>query len=277
MQLFLFAQRVMRYYRRPTRYSAILLAITTLLAGQLIVCSVKADTDLGHATPPKGYTAICAYGETCAVTKPSLVAFGSHGQYSYKLLKGAFQCSERSFNRKPNAISSATCSITKSSSTKSKTLHSISASTLADGVYTIVSRHSGKALELTPQGTLQQTPYNKQSSQHFTLSQRDNGYFTLSPVKGYALEVKDWQIDDGALVGLARESNSWNQQWKISDADKNYVSITSRFSGKSLDLLGLNTHTKAQVRLWTYWGGDNQQWQLIRINKTGDTGEAIEF
>jgi arabinan endo-1,5-alpha-L-arabinosidase len=49
------------------------------------------------------------------------------------------------------------------------------------------------------------------------------------------------------------------------------LAIASRFSGKALDLYGLNTNNGAQVQLWTYWGGKNQQWQLVPITPKKNT------
>ena len=227
------------------------------------------DIDLDEASTPKGYMAICAYGDSCAVTKPSLVAFGSEGKYAYKLLKGSFECSEKSFNRRPTSVKHATCSITKPKHAKAlptkKYSTPISATSLTTGFYAIVSVHSGKALEINPAGQLKQSAYKQHSSQHFMLTARSDGYFTISPVSNYALEVKDWGTQDGADILLAEQKDSWNQHWKISDIKPGILSITSRFNDKALDLIGLNTHNSTPVRLWTYWGGENQQWQLLPV------------
>ncbi len=220
----------------------------------------------GHAadnsTTPEGYVAICSYGQTCAVAKSSLVAFGSQGQYAYKILNGAFTCSERAFNRVADNTENATCSVAVKKVQKPPVFIQ-SAAELSDGAYAIISRHSGKALSLNAQGALQQAPYTGNAEQHFTIAKRKDGYFSITSHRQSALEIKDWQTSDGAQVTAGAVADSWNQHWLISDSDPNYVSIASRFSGKSLDLFGLNTNNSAQVRLWTYWGGNNQQWQLI--------------
>ena len=222
--------------------------------------------DAHHA--PKGYLSICTYGSSCAVTKPSLVAFGSHGDYAYRVINGSFLCSERTFNRAPSSPSAANCSVatTKASAPAApKTL----AADLSTGDYAIISRHSGKALELDAKGTFHQTPYIGKPSQHFSLVKREDGYFTIANAAGQSLEVEDWSTSDGAKIASTTPSESLNQQWSIEDADAGYLSIASRFSGKALDLFGMNTHNNAQVRLWTYWGGKNQQWQLIRLSDEG--------
>ncbi len=243
----------------------------TLLIASLSAQSAAAPqkTNLDEASTPKGYVAICAYGDACAVTKPSLVAFGAEGKYAYKLLKGSFECSEKSFNRRPASVKDATCSVTKPKNAKTlltqKNIAPVTAATLTTGFYAIVSVHSGKALEVNPAGQLKQSAYKQHSSQHFMLTARPDGYFTISPVSNYALEVKGWSTQDGAGILLAEEKDSWNQHWKISDVKPGILSITSRFNDKALDLIGLNTHNSTPVRLWTYWGGENQQWQFVPV------------
>ncbi|WP_054113349.1 RICIN domain-containing protein [Marinagarivorans algicola] len=231
-----------------------------------------------NGTAPEGYVAICSYGQACAVAKSSLVAFGSQGQYAYKILNGAFTCSERAFNRVASDTENATCSVAVKKTQKAHTFIQ-SAAELSDGTYAIISRHSAKALFLNAQGMLQQAPYTGSAEQHFTITKRKDGYFSITSHHNSALEIKDWQTSDGAQVTAGTVADSWNQQWLISDSDPNYVSIASRFNGKSLDLFGLNTHNSAQVRLWTYWGGNNQQWQLVPANTAtqSSSSQAVNF
>lgn len=226
---------------------------------------------MNSANSPKGYTVICDYGQTCAVAKPNLVAFGHRGQYAFKIMNGAFLCNERAFNRTNfsslnndanNASSQPSCSVAVK--IYRQNINAVqSASELTDGAYAIISRHSQKALTLSKTGELQQAPYTGAANQHFIITKRNDGYFAIAAKNKKALEIKDWQTDDGAQITTGIAADSWNQHWLISDSDTHYVSIASRFNGKSLDLFELNTNNSAQVRLWTYWGGNNQQWQLI--------------
>lgn len=223
-------------------------------------------------TTPKGYQPICRYGETCAVAKPTLVAFGSHGQFSYKLLRGAFECSERAFNRNPLNTDATSCSIAEQRTDNAlKKVALTSAADLKPGKYALLSRHSSKALTLGDEGITQQA-YKKAGNQHFDLSLNADGYLQVAAGEE-VLSVEGWEINDGASVTMGAADDSWNQHWAIEDArDKGYFVIKSRFNGKSLDVVGLNTHSSAQVRLWTYWGGKNQQWKLIPVKTaTGKT------
>lgn len=234
--------------------------------------SAPAPITLGSANTPEGFATICAYNQTCALTKPNLVAFGHQGQYVYKIIRGGFVCNERAFNRTMNNPSLASCSVSApKAASKTATLEATatSANNLTGGIFAIVSRSSGEALALAANGQLQQAPYTGDASQQFTLQKREDGYFTITSHQTTALEIKDWQLDDGAQVALGQSANSWNQHWLITETDPNFIAITSRFNEKSLDIMRLNTHNKAKIRLWTYWGGDNQQWQLIPVNPQG--------
>ena len=266
-------------------YNLDVIMLRYCLSTGLLACSTLSLAESNNA--PAGYTAICTYGQTCAVTKPSLVAFGSQGQYIYKIIGGTFACSERAFNRPPSNTQTATCSVASAAKTTAPLSHVKSSADLQNGIYAIVSRLSGKALELGDNGQLRQAPYNAASKQHFALQKQKDGYYTItsqyagsnskSPLK--TLAVKDWQTNDGAGVTTADSSQSWDQHWKITDAEPGFLAIASRFSGKTLDLYGLNTNNGAQVQLWTYWGGKNQQWQLVPITplKTTPTTKSVVF
>jgi hypothetical protein len=227
-------------------------------------------------SPPKGYITICHYNKSCALAKPSLVAFGSHGQYAYKLISGSFLCSERTFNRAPISVEAANCSVAVTKGTaESKGSAIQSVADIKNGTYAIISRLSGKALEVTDSGLLRQSPYAGKLAQQFTISSNNDGFIEITASDGKAFEVKDWQVADGAKILTAVKVDSWGQQWRLENATAGYFTITSRFNSKALDLFGMNTNTGAEIRLWTYWGGENQHWQLIAIDPTKRT--AIEF
>ena len=251
-----------QYFTKMAFYSALFL---------IVLSAISNAQAKNPKHSPRGYMAICDYGEPCTVAQPSLVAFGHNSQFVFKILNGNFVCSESTFNRanfvnKSNASSQPHCSITLKP-TEQDNDSVASSSPLTDGVYAIVSRYSKQALSIAPAGQLQQTPYTADASQHFIITQRNDGYFSVGTLAKSdktlqkALEVKDWQTEDGAQVALNKVADSWSQHWEIKYTDAQYVAITSRFNGKALDLLELSTG--APIRLWTYWGGDNQQWQLI--------------
>lgn len=238
------------------------------LSAALLACAAQAAENT-----PKGYLEICRYNQTCALIKPSLVAFGGQGEFVYKIMRGAFECSERSFNRLPKAGDSASysCSIAVK---RDETSDAQASKQFKDGQYIIRSRLSGKVLSIDPAGNIKQADYSAEPHQHFLLKKRSDGYFTLQAANSGSLTLANWQLNDGALVTTEGGNDQWNQQWQLRLADEGYVAIVSRYSGKALDLVDLNKHNSAKIRLWTYWGGDNQQWQLVPVD---DFGNQVAF
>ncbi|PRX19735.1 pectate lyase C [Orenia metallireducens] len=58
-------------------------------------------------------------------------------------------------------------------------------------------------------------------------------------------------------VGFAKSVDAF-------DSD-NYYSIIARHSGKGLEVYNFSTENGANINQWDYWGGDNQQWQIIDL------------
>ena len=255
-----------------------------LLSIMLLIISTQSMAAAPNPNTPEGYNTICSYGNTCMLSKTNLVAFGNQGQYVYKVLNGSFACNEKTFNKPTLDAALATCSIKSIPHTASpiKALNKHQNMNIADGSYAIVSRHSGKALTLNENNKLQQTLFDGKTNhnQYFELKKNKDGYFTLKVVSRKTttyLTVKNWQTSDGTELILSERSNSWNQEWQLNHTTEGYFTIVSRFNNKALDILGLNTHNNAKLQLWTYWGGNNQQWQLIPLKTTNDTKNHFEF
>ena len=47
-----------------------------------------------------------------------------------------------------------------------------------------------------------------------------------------------------------------------------YYKIANKLSGKVLDVTNLSTSDGALIQQWDWWGGDNQQWQLVPVDST---------
>lgn len=239
---------------------------------------------------PDGYNLLCQQGETCSLAAPALVAFGSRELFVYKVLSGNFSCSAATFGRNPaadTAIDSPakSCSIPAAKQHKIKATAGSSSSSSSSGLplvnkalnngrYVIISRFSGKALEITGQAPnessqLVQNPYVGNPSQLWDVTLLGNGYYSVkSALNGKSLGIADWSANEGAKVSPIPWLDTLNQHWTISSLGGGSFSIVSRFSGKSLDVVELNTRDQAPVRLWTYWGGDNQQWQFASPKPT---------
>lgn len=250
------------------------MSIRLMLATLATLVSVAAAA---NEVKPEGYQKLCSQGETCALPAANLVAFGGAGAFVYKVQAGTFSCDAHAFGRDPAPNQPKTCSIppirpkvTKvirqgSSSSSSSGLPVVTATTLPAGRYAIVSRRSGKALEINADGQIVQNQLNNTAPQMWDISAVAGGYYAIKSVKtGLILTLADWQTEEGARISQSAWMDAHSQHWNLSSTGNNSFSLVSRFNGKALDVVALNTQDQAPVRLWTYWGGDNQQWQFVK-------------
>ena len=84
-----------------------------------------------------------------------------------------------------------------------------SATTLPAGRYAIVSRRSGKALEINGEGQIVQNQLNSSAPQLWDISLVAGGYYAIKSVKtGLTLTLADWQtgkvLASANLAGLMR-------------------------------------------------------------------------
>lgn len=132
--------------------------------------------------------------------------------------------------------------------------------------YSIISRHSGKALDvyygLADNGTnVLQYTYNAYENQKWYITKLDNGYYTIkSKVSGKVLDVEGGSTADGANIQQWEYGGGYNQEWSIEDIGGGYYVIYNRNSGKCIDVDGASTADNANIHQWTYGGGYNQQW-----------------
>jgi hypothetical protein len=254
------------------------LELVMLIRFVLATLAAASSVAWSNEIKPEGYLKLCAQGETCALPAPNMVAFGGAGAFVYKVQAGTFICDLHAFGRDPAPNQTKTCSIppvrakitkitSAGSSSSSSGLPVVTATTLAPGRYAIVSRRSGKALEINANGQIVQNQLNSSAPQLWDITSVPGGYYAVKSVKtGLTLTLADWHAGEGAQINQAEWMDAHSQHWNLSSTGNSSFSIVSRFSGKALDVVALNTQDQAPVRLWTYWGGDNQQWQFVKVN-----------
>src|SRR5689334_14144720 len=85
--------------------------------------------------------------------------------------------------------------------------------------YVLVSRHSGKALEIAngqDGAALTQQASSSVTRQHFRLADSDSGYVRLiNRHSNKALDVWEWSTADGGRISQFSDLNGWNQQWQL--------------------------------------------------------------
>ncbi|WP_157631861.1 RICIN domain-containing protein [Catelliglobosispora koreensis] len=140
--------------------------------------------------------------------------------------------------------------------------------------YQLVSRHSGKAIDIEGSSTsdgarvIQWSRGSGQNQQFQFVSSGDGYYRIVARHSGKALDVYGWNASNGAEIRQWADANGTNQQWRPVDRGGGYYSFVNRFSGKALDLWGWSTADGAPLSQYDNTGGVNQQWQLVTAGGT---------
>ncbi len=238
-----------------------------------------AVTSASQGAAPEGFTTICTLDESCAVETSTLVAFGQQDRFVYRTLSGNFVCNGKTFGLDLKATTEGACLVldpsllaqSSSSSSSGVPLEAVAGKRLQPGTYAIVSRSSGKALAVDGGSTddgavLVQQNFTESPHQLWQIDDLGNGYYSIKAMhSGKTLETQDLSTRDGAKLQQLPWMNSWDQHWIIQPLNGGFFRIGSRYSNQTLDVYEMNQRDNGPVCLWTFWGGDNQQWRLIEI------------
>lgn len=138
--------------------------------------------------------------------------------------------------------------------------------------YVLVSRNSGKALDLYGSATndgarITQWTRNNGANQQWQFVDSGGGYYRLkSRHSGKVLDVHNWSTADGGAIVQWSDLNGTNQQFRLADSDGGHVRLISRHSGKAVEVQGASTADGGNIVQYTDWNGANQQWQLVRAD-----------
>lgn len=234
-----------------------------------------------HASAPEGFTTICTLDESCAVDASTLVAFGHEDTFSYRTLSGNFVCNGSTFGIVGKTNPAATCmtldsaALTSSSSSSSSGVSNPSneavSGLLPTGLYAIVSRSSGKALAIAEGSSadgalLVQEDFSSEPHQLWRIEDLGNGYHSITAHhSNKTMDLQDFTNKDGVKLQQNPWMNSWDQHWVIQKLNGGYFRINARQSNQTLDVYEMNRKNGGPVCLWTYWGGDNQQWRILPV------------
>ena len=143
--------------------------------------------------------------------------------------------------------------------------------------YQLISRHSGKAIDVEAKSTadgarvVQWTPNSGQNQQFRFVPSGDGYYRIMARHSGKVLDVFEWNPNDGAEIRQWPDLNGTNQQFRVVDSAGGYVRFINRFSGKALDVWEWSTADGGRISQFTDLDGFNQQFQLVRVGG-GDNG-----
>jgi endoglucanase len=140
---------------------------------------------------------------------------------------------------------------------------------VANGIYKVIARHSGKALDVVGGGTadgtnVDQWTYNGGNNQLWAITHLGNNEYEIVNLKsGKALDVYGWGSANGTNVDQWTWGNGTNQTWIVSATASGYYRLTPKnATSTALDVSGVSTADGANVQLWSYTGGYNQQWSF---------------
>ncbi|MCG5217883.1 pectate lyase [Streptosporangium soli] len=87
-------------------------------------------------------------------------------------------------------------------------------------------------------------------------------YVLVNRHSGNALDLYDFQTNDGAAIVQWARNDGNQQQWQFVDSGGGYYRLKSRHSGKVLDIYEWSTAGGANVVQWADLNGNNQQFRL---------------
>lgn len=150
------------------------------------------------------------------------------------------------------------------------------ASVTNQGLYKIINRNSGQALEVynwsheNGANVSQWTDLGGDNQLWRFVSVGSGYYQIINANSGRALEVYGWSTADGGNIVQWQNLNNYNQHWKLEDSD-GYVQLKNRNSGKVAEVYTYSTTAGANINQWTDLDGANQQWTLLKVSPSSTT------
>lgn len=140
---------------------------------------------------------------------------------------------------------------------------------VANTVYRIESRSSGKVLDVRSSGTANGTPvlqwpWLNSANQKWTFISTGDGYFKIRDQNsGKLLEVGDRSRANGGTMNIWGDANVHQQHWAVTPVGGGYFLLTNRLSQRVLEVPGASTADGTVLDQWDHNGGGHQQWRLI--------------
>jgi glucosylceramidase len=148
------------------------------------------------------------------------------------------------------------------------------------GYYNIISRNSNKGLDVADNATnngarIQQYDIANGGGDNQRWKFVDAGagnYYIIAKSTQLYLATENNGTGDGVKVVQRSLANSNEFKWTITNLGGGFYKIINLNSGKALDVEGVSTSNGANIQVWTYGGGSNQQWQFNQVEATAKNG-----
>ncbi|MGL1902557.1 MAG: RICIN domain-containing protein [Fibrobacterales bacterium] len=137
--------------------------------------------------------------------------------------------------------------------------------------YKIISRHSGKAIDLQTEsaqwngGYIQQWDFYGAANQLWNIIATESGFKIINALSGKALDVEGYSTSNGARVHQWDYVGGANQQWNFVSQTDGSVAIENVLSGKVIDIADFATSNSSPLHQWDFVGGENQKWDIIIV------------
>ncbi len=165
----------------------------------------------------------------------------------------------------------------------SVTLAAVANANVADGRYVMVSKHSGKVVDVSgisqaDGANIHQWSNTSGLNQQWDITALGNGYYSIRAAhSGKSLDVWGWNSGNGADLRQYAYTGGTNQQWSIVNNGDGYFRVISRFSGRALDVAGFSSSDGANIHLWDFHGGDNQLWAMQPVGGSPGSSSAFDI
>lgn len=141
---------------------------------------------------------------------------------------------------------------------------------IQNGIYKIKNRASGLLVDVNGKSTADgaaiiQYADNGGDNQKWHVTHTGNGIYKIISVhSGKALEIYEWSTLNGAIAVQYTDFGGANQLWRLEALGNGHTKATNLHSNKALD--GYGTSNGSPVIQYDYHGGNNQQWEFIKVN-----------
>lgn len=152
------------------------------------------------------------------------------------------------------------------------TMSGVAFSVNPSAYYEIVSRKSGKLLNIKSSSTAtgedaEQRTDTNMTSQQWQLIDAGGGYYQIkNRNSGLILGVSSGSTSDGAVIEQWTDGGWTSQHWQLIDAGGGFYKLKNRATAKLIDVSGGSLSDGANVIQWGDNGGSNQQWQIVIAN-----------
>ncbi|RED95272.1 RICIN domain-containing protein [Marinoscillum furvescens] len=147
-------------------------------------------------------------------------------------------------------------------------------SPIKEGVYRIVSKKSGLAMDLAgcnvSNGTnIAQWTWLNNNCQRWSVESTGDGYYMIrSQESNRVLDVPSCSGLEGANIQQWDAYGNDCQKFAIEPAGNGYFSIINKSSGHAVDVSNCSMSPGANIHQWSYWGGDCQLWKFEAVTSS---------